>query len=798
MRSDPSFRSAWCGGQRRWVSLVVLVGGGVTAVALAVLLSLLADAPPASAATSVATVAAATDGRPAVFALDAPDPATIRVGTTYYTYSTNSRGIRLPVLVSPDLVHWTVIAEGLPEVGDWAVDQPGQIWAPYVTAIDGGYRLYYSAPERVTRRKCIGTGFSLSPRGPFVDANDAPLVCEAVDGDAIDPTVYDHGGTKYLMWKGDRDPAGYPSRIWSQALGPHGTSLVGGRNYLLVSDAAWEHGVVEGPSMVFEGGRYLLFYSGGDWRQRSYATGYAVCEGPAGPCTKVTTSAPWMQENAYGWGLGGQEFIRDTFGQLWMVHHGWTGAIGYSTGGLRSLFIERVTVEGGAPTRRSDLQPGGPMDPLGRVDGYVSSMPNQIEVWGWALDPDGTASITVDIHVDGQFKGRATANDPRPDVGQAYPTYGSAHGFHVPITGLSGGVHEVCVWGMNVGLGGTWARMMCTTIDTRATYPVATATHPDGRLEVFAADATGRLTSMRQVSPGGAWGPWVSTGLAAVADPVLGRSADGRLEVFGVDWRGGLVHAWQLSVNGPWSGWRWTGVYAKGRVALGTSPDGRLELFATEPGGGLIHRWQLAPSGTWSAFQWMGIFAGGAPVVGKSSDGRLELFVPDWRGGLVHTWQLQVNGVWSQFQWTGIFAKGAPALGTSPDGRLELFVSDQNGGLVHRWQLKPNGVWSAWTWRGVFVNGPPVVGRHQDGRLEILVQDPRNGLIRAKQVTPNGPWSAWSWMGVFVAEVPAFGTNANGAMVLVADTGSSTLLWAKEAGDPWGWTAFAPLVPGAA
>ena len=809
MRTDVADRRAWRGGRSEVVSKVVRRAPGVAIVALAIALALglVLSGQPASAAPRnpgeppapppiTTQLTETTTGRPAVYLGDAPDPGILRVGNTYYSYTTNTPGIRIPVLVSVDLTHWNVIAEALPAVGPWATDSRGNIWAPTVIAIDGGYRLYYSAPHAVTHRKCIGSGFALSPKGPFIDASDEPLVCEATDGDAIDPSVFEISGLRFLYWKGDRDPGSYVSRIWAQQLGPHGTSLIGDRNVVVFNTSTWEQGTVEGPSMVLEGGRYLLFYSGGSWGNSSYGIGYAECAGVLGPCTKVTTAAPWMQSTNFGWASGGQEFVRDTFNQLWMVHHAWTGAIGYGAGGRRSLFIERVSVENGVPVRQTELQPGGPMDPFGRIDGSHSNAPYQAALYGWTIDPDGAPPIQVDIHVDGRFKGRVTANDVRADVGQAYPPYGAAHGFHLEMTGLPGGTHEACAWAINAGLGGTFSRVACTTIEVRSLSPIAAVTHDDGRIEVVA-EGGGQLQTMRQVSPNGAWGPWVPTGLSGISDPVVGQSADGRLEVFGVDWRGGLLHAWQLSVGGPWSGWHWVGVDAKGKVALGTAPDGRLELFATEPGGGLIHRWQLTPSGAWSDWVWMGIFAGGSPVVGPSADGRLELFVPDQQGGLVHTWQLQVNGVWGPFQWTGVFAKGTPALGIAPDGRLELFVSDLAGGLIHQWQLAPNAVWSAWSWTGVFVDGPPVVGRHADGRLEILVPDARHGLIRTKQLTPNGVWAAWNWMGVFVTRAPVLGTNSNGSMVLLADNGSSTPLWTKEAPGSAGWIGFGPLVPGA-
>ena len=36
-------------------------------------------------------------------------------------------------------------------------------------------------------------------------------------------------------------------------------------------------------------GQIILFYSANAWATADYAIGYATCEAPTGPCTKVTT-----------------------------------------------------------------------------------------------------------------------------------------------------------------------------------------------------------------------------------------------------------------------------------------------------------------------------------------------------------------------------------------------------------------------------------------------------------------------------------------------------------------------------
>ncbi|HVQ89521.1 MAG TPA: S8 family serine peptidase [Mycobacteriales bacterium] len=104
--------------------------------------------------------------------------------------------------------------------------------------------------------------------------------------------------------------------------------------------------------------------------------------------------------------------------------------------------------------------------PFGWVDS-IGAVPTGTQVTGWAIDPDSTAPIDVHIYIDGQFSAVFTANEPRPDVGATNPGYGDAHGFgRIPVSvTLSRGVpHTICVYGINVGPGGTNSLIGCRTI----------------------------------------------------------------------------------------------------------------------------------------------------------------------------------------------------------------------------------------------------------------------------------------------------------------------------------------------
>ena len=93
--------------------------------------------------------------------------------------------------------------------------------------------------------------------------------------------------------------------------------------------------------------------------------------------------------------------------------------------------------------------PGG--SPIGSLDSVTASA-GTVSVAGWSIDPDVTASIPVDVYVDGVGAGRFTAASSRADVAAVYPDYGSSHGFAISIP-VASGLHTVCVYGINTGIG---------------------------------------------------------------------------------------------------------------------------------------------------------------------------------------------------------------------------------------------------------------------------------------------------------------------------------------------------------
>lgn len=85
-------------------------------------------------------------------------------------------------------------------------------------------------------------------------------------------------------------------------------------------------------------------------------------------------------------------------------------------------------------------------DPFGNLDNVVPGS-GSATVSGWAIDPDTTAPVTVRVDVDGT-RVTATANGPRPDIGDAYPGFGDGHGYTVTVA-IPVGLHQVCAYAID-------------------------------------------------------------------------------------------------------------------------------------------------------------------------------------------------------------------------------------------------------------------------------------------------------------------------------------------------------------
>ena len=187
----------------------------------------------------------------------------------------------------------------------------GFTWAPEVMKVGGKWLLYYTAAHRKRNVQCLGVAAADHPKGPFGDASAEPLVCQFDLGGTIDANPFrDADGKLYLYYKSDGNGSARRRSIWGQRLSDDGLSVVGRARRAGRGRPKWEWKLVEAPTMVLSPAGYQLFFSaaffGWDYpkeRLSRYATGYATCAGPLGPCKDAPENPHPPQLQRPGGGL---------------------------------------------------------------------------------------------------------------------------------------------------------------------------------------------------------------------------------------------------------------------------------------------------------------------------------------------------------------------------------------------------------------------------------------------------------------------------------------------------------------
>lgn len=288
-------------------------------------------------AVIAAAPAAAEPSFVPVFNDNFPDPYIVEHQGEFIAYSTNA-GINLPMLTSRDLVHWTWATgadgkrrDGMPQLAPWVKE--GLTWAPEVMKIGGKWLLYYTAAHRKRNVQCLGVAAADNPKGPFRDGSAEPLVCQYDEGGTIDANPFrDTDGKLYLYYKSDGNRLRKKTVIWGQRLSEDGLSVVGAPAALVEDDRQWEWKLVEAPTMVRSPAGHRLFFSaayyGWDPRERlsRYATGYATCVGPLGPCRDAPENPILHSYNDKAAGClsgPGHTSIFESKGRHFIAFHAW-------------------------------------------------------------------------------------------------------------------------------------------------------------------------------------------------------------------------------------------------------------------------------------------------------------------------------------------------------------------------------------------------------------------------------------------------------------------------------------------
>ena len=248
---------------------------------------------------------------------DVGDPFILRAGSTYYLFGTTDWQSNVPTATSTDLQHWSQAPDSLPVLPSWAAPSISMTWAPSVVATGRRYVMYVATEEQSSGRQCISAATSPTPGGPYTDPSSSPFLCQRQLGGSIDPSIVRdaHGGL-HLVWKNDGNCCNLPTALWEQDLSGDGLHLLGSPHRLLGAGPAWEDGNVEAPTMVAAAHGWWLFYSGGNWRTASYATGLAWCVAIQGPCRDVM-SQPLLPSTAQERTPSGLDTFLDASGHRW-------------------------------------------------------------------------------------------------------------------------------------------------------------------------------------------------------------------------------------------------------------------------------------------------------------------------------------------------------------------------------------------------------------------------------------------------------------------------------------------------
>jgi Glycosyl hydrolases family 43/S-layer homology domain len=342
-----------------------------------------------------------------------PDPAIILVDDTYYAYATTTGGSSLPVMTSPDLVTWTARGDALGTGPAWSPSPSGwNIWAPTVVELpDGGFLAAFAARTGNGARRCIATARASSPLGPFTTAGSEPFVCEPDPNGALDPFLLVDDGVPWLVWKNEGVPVGHPTLpsrrtgFWSRALTDDGADWRPGSvtNFLVETTELarpWQGTVIENPALVAWDGAWFLAYSANQFDSTAYATGWARCASPAGPCEEPSTQ-PLLVSNDIRLGPGGPAPFVDRDGVLRLGYHGWNppfadyrpypacASSGTCEDAQRTLFIDAICVAG---DRAFVYTPhDGPFCDVGENEYYTTAV-------GWLAANEITTGISPNAY----------------------------------------------------------------------------------------------------------------------------------------------------------------------------------------------------------------------------------------------------------------------------------------------------------------------------------------------------------------------------------------------------------------
>ena len=205
------------------------------------------------------------------------------------------------------------------------------VWAPELHFLDGKWYVYFTAgPGNCCdgQRLWVLENASADPtQGTWTEKGQ--LAVPGQDLWAIDGTVLEQGGRRYLLWSGQEANSDQQNIYIARLSNPW--TLTGPRVQLSHPQYAWELNgtpkVNEGPEVLQHGGQTFIVYSASHCATDDYALGLLTASATADPMDAsawVKSATPIFVKNpaggAYGPGHNGF-FVSKDGSQNWLIYH---------------------------------------------------------------------------------------------------------------------------------------------------------------------------------------------------------------------------------------------------------------------------------------------------------------------------------------------------------------------------------------------------------------------------------------------------------------------------------------------
>ena len=256
-----------------------------------------------------------------VWKKDFPDPHIVRDRDTFYAFATHNSPAGFQIMSSKDLTTWQHL--GGVNVPEWS---DGQLWAPEVYEWQGKWYMFYSARDKVSRKRDLAISVADKPTGPYRFVSKLVLGTQENPGKdengAIDPNLYVEDGNPYLLYIREAPPRSIKIVRLTMDL----TKTAGEPRVVLPVDRDIEKGILDAPTLVKRDGIYWLFYSSG-WfqsykRDACYQVWAAKSNNLNGPYVKpekpLLTTKPGETYSP-----GHQAIVQLASGEWWLAYHAW-------------------------------------------------------------------------------------------------------------------------------------------------------------------------------------------------------------------------------------------------------------------------------------------------------------------------------------------------------------------------------------------------------------------------------------------------------------------------------------------